>query len=212
MNDCVHNFPLGSKMVVKTGDVVKEHSRDDALEHHNAIGQIAAIVGITEVKPASYNSEVSRYDLIDLGGLMRQAGIPIELEDEARLAVHSCLQEFAKTQVANNLPEEPQRDYCPQQDADVIGYLKSEAGFARWIEQDALSRPLLRRSTPRAYTALANWLRKPGNTLEGVGLNIPTKSEVISKQLPDSLDVNELRRLAQAAYRRQRTRNPSERK
>jgi regulator of protease activity HflC (stomatin/prohibitin superfamily) len=51
-----------------------------------------------------------------------------------------------------------------------------------WIETGVLTRPDLRRLDEAAYNGLRNWLSLPGNSLESVGLSIPTKSEALRLQ------------------------------
>jgi hypothetical protein len=133
--------------------------------------------------------------------LMSTFSVPAAYYDEFRLEVELLAARFKRERLERVLPSRPLRDYRPRE--SIVDYLKSPEGFGPWVEAGELSRPLLREKAPRAYTALANWLRNPTHSLEEVGLDIPTKSKLVEGR---QLDPDEVRRARQLVNAYDRTR------
>ncbi len=115
--------------------------------------------------------------------------------DELADRVQATIDEFKRAA----LPPKPEREYEPRE--DIIEYIQSADGFGPWVEAKALTRPLMRDLSPKAYMALANWLRK--NTLPE-GLEIPTKKEIIDARLSDPEFVAQAQRVNSNLYYRRR--------
>ena len=81
-----------------------------------------------------------------------------------------------KNQSTLSLPETAPETY----EGNIIDFLRRV--WMPWIETGVLTRPDLRRLDEAAYNGLRNWLSLPGNSLESVGLSIPTKSEALRLQ------------------------------
>jgi hypothetical protein len=120
--------------------------------------------------------------------LFKETQLPKSCEDDFNRDIISVIEYYKREQKIASLPTNPLREYQPRE--SVIDYIRARDGLGPWLEAKVLTRPLMKKLSPKAYMALANWLRNPKNTLEGVGLNIPTKSEVIDQELsadPDAL-------------------------
>jgi len=100
----------------------------------------------------------------------------------------------------SSLPDKPLREY--QNREGILQYLQADDGFGPWLNAGVLTRQLLGELSPKAYTALANWLR---NNELPAHIKIPTKAEVNDVELADSQRVKEAQRLSSAAsYRKTR--------
>jgi hypothetical protein len=130
--------------------------------------------------------------------LMTEHDIAEVLEPEFKAAITSCAQSFKRQSSRTMLPDEPERDYRPGE--GILNYLRSLEGFGPWIAagEGVLTRPLIREKAPKAYTALANWLRS--NDLPD-DLAIPTKSEALDAELASRISVREARRIARRGDR-----------
>ncbi len=148
------------------------------------------------------DSEEIRGSLGEIRDLMNEIGIPAEREGEARLAILSCLKDFRENNHCASVPDKPKREFQPRKD-NIIEYLKSPDGFGPWTEINALTRPLLGKLSPKAYVALANWLRHEDNILENVGLNIPKKSEMIAQSGITADTIKVAQRIARRSERSQ---------
>lgn len=95
------------------------------------------------------------------------------------------------------LPEKPLREYRPRE--SIIEYLRSDEGFGPWLTAGTLTRPLLRELSPKAYTALSNWLR---NNELPADIRVPKKSDLVDAKLSDPETVKEARRIRSALQRR----------
>jgi hypothetical protein len=139
--------------------------------------------------------------------LSEEEGIKPDLRDDFRRAIKNCIDEFKEQQFRKKLPDKPLREYEPRRD-NIIDYLRSEDGFGPWVAAGALTRPLLREKSPKAYMALANWLRT--NKLPP-DLVIPTKKEAGDRTakraglIGDSPTAQERRRAAWAIHERYRS-------
>jgi hypothetical protein len=102
----------------------------------------------------------------------------IKIREEFKDAVKALGEEYRRKQAISALPERPAREYRPRE--SIIDYLRAPDGFGPWLDAGALTRPLLRELSPKAYMALANWLRT--NDLPA-DLYIPTKSDVVTARL-----------------------------
>jgi len=99
------------------------------------------------------------------------------------------------------LPEKPVREIRNRE--NIVEYLLSPEGFGPWVEAGALTRPLLRSISPKAYQSLANWLRH--NELPA-DIKIPTLKEVNDCALASPDALREARRLVAVDFRRHRAR------
>ena len=98
-----------------------------------------------------------------------------------------------------NLPDKPIRDY--QAGEGIFNYLRSEEGFGAWLAVNALTRPIIKNTAPRAYIALANWLRSHNLKDIPEDIKIPTKSEVLDAELITPVSVRQARRIARRGDR-----------
>lgn len=138
--------------------------------------------------------------------------LPGDKLEELRLAFIGLLQEFLDRNSVPELPERPKRDWRARE--DVIAYVRSPDGLGPWLNAGVLTRPLMRKIAPRSYSALANWLRKPGNSLEVAKIKIPTKSELVSKREVNPAAVRAARKII-ARHQRSavsRSKNPKPRR
>jgi len=131
-----------------------------------------------------------------ISSLASAFGIAVDLRDQFEFAMLNRAEEFTAEQAMAMLPDEPLREYKPRE--NILRYI--EEAFAPWIEADALTRPLIREKSPRAYMALANWLRN--NELPA---NFPINSQAVSHS-PVQMDETNIQAIrdARAAYERQR--------
>lgn len=98
------------------------------------------------------------------------------------------------------LPERPIREIRNRE--NVVEYLRSPEGFGPWAEAGALTRPLLRSISPKAYQSLVNWLR---NNELPADLPIPTKSQTTDRDaLGMAQGASDALRAAKALYERER--------
>ena len=129
--------------------------------------------------------------------LAEAAGINPSFREDFARAVEGVIDEARRRQAMAALPDKPVRDYLPGE--GIINYLRSDEGFGPWLAAGALTRPLLREKSPKAYTALANWLRT--NALPD-DLRIPTLKEVNDELLTRGVFSEEM--VFRAASARQR--------
>lgn len=95
---------------------------------------------------------------------------------------------------------------------DIVQHLKSPKGLGPWLQSGQLTRPILYRSDPQAYRALAAWLARPGNDPVAVfGTPIPTRKEVTDRIAattePNELPENVRWALKMRAYRGAQSKN-----
>lgn len=97
------------------------------------------------------------------------------------------------------LPEKPMREIRNRE--NIVEYLRSPEGFGPWIEAGALTRPLLRSISPKAYQSLVNWLRN--NELPD-DIEIPTKAQIMDRRIDAAggPDLQEMGRVAAAVRMR----------
>lgn len=172
--------------------------------------------------PVDYNKSLKHFekklfDLFnesDLGlseAAMRQlARSTVEAIEQERARVASGAAPSARAAMSGaavQLPERPIREFRPRKD-DIIEYIRAPDGFGPWLDAGVLTRPMIRKFSPKAYTALNNWLyihrELPAD------ISIPTRSEAIDRELAtlSVADVERSPRLAAVlAYRAARLHN-----
>ncbi|MBV1686406.1 hypothetical protein KRR38_01640 [Novosphingobium sp. G106] len=130
--------------------------------------------------------------------LMTEHEIAEAFVPDFKAAVTECAESFKLATSRTMLPDQPERDYTPGE--GILNYLRAPEGFGPWVAagRGVLTRPLIREKAPKAYTALANWLRS--NELPN-DLPIPTKSEALDAQLASPISVREARRIARRGDR-----------
>jgi hypothetical protein len=138
---------------------------------------------IEKLSQQKHGNNIVYHDMLDLLdkskkskiSILRQAyGLSEEQAVEADRILCAMFRDASLYREDIKLPEKPIREYRPRE--SIIDYLQSPEGFGPWLEAKALTRPLLKRLSPKAYMALANWLRN--NRQLPVGMSIPTKAEI----------------------------------
>lgn len=105
--------------------------------------------------------------------LARHFLVPAAMRDELQAILTRALRQFKSRVVQPSLPTKPVREYRARE--NIIDYLRDDDGFGPWYKVGELTRPLIREISPRAYMALANYLRR--NELPS-DMKIPTLKEV----------------------------------
>jgi hypothetical protein len=151
----------------------------------------AAVINWTNKKFANSNTSIIQHSgegnvvlMRDhwLKALAQDFGIEGSIRDDFVEAVLTLAEDFQRKSQIKRLPERPLRDFVPRQD-NIIDYIRSPEGFGPWLDAGLLTRPLLNKLSPKAYTALANWLQR--HELPE-GLHIPTKSELVSERIANA--------------------------
>ncbi len=191
--------PEGEQAAVMRGPRKELRSSEDG--SRLLVDKIYESIHPGKVRP-SLNDNSSMIALSEFQAAVRTFDFPEEKIDELRLAFIALLQEFSERNDEVIAAKMPVRDWRARE--DIIAYIRSPHGLGPWLEAGQLTRPLMRKIAPKAYVALANWLRKPENTLESVGLEIPRKTEVVAQRKIDPAAVRAARKIL-ARY--QRTQN-----
>jgi hypothetical protein len=128
-----------------------------------------------------YNNHVNNDDIIF------EFKVPSSISEEFRKIAERERARLIRKAQAQSLPNRPLREYVPRKD-DIIDYLQSDKGFGPWLQRGLLTRPLIRELSPKAYMALANYLR---HSELPDGLSIPTKSETVTAEASALVELDE---------------------
>jgi hypothetical protein len=138
----------------------------------------------------------------------RAAGIGKDLEAEFKDRLINLVEEFRAQQLQADLPEAPKRDYIARE--GILNYLRSDEGVGPWVRAGLLTRPLLFRMAPKAYSALTHWERNPKHSLPE-DIYIPNRSELVDQELTaaglnvnDPTSMRKFQRLHSAAFKRRK--------
>jgi hypothetical protein len=144
-----------------------------------------------------YNWVMKRLDqkIIDIAS-------ELKIPESMQSAFKSVIVNFGKS---IPLPAKAPDYYDPARKEGVIPFLR-RVWKDPWIDQGTLTRPDLRRLDQSCEMALRNWLRQHKKL--PADLQIPTKSQALTRELRDEHRVREAQRLARASTMRNRP-NPS---
>jgi len=147
-------------------------------------------------------------DMDAIEQVLKQYNIPLSMRDALERKLAYMAEAAQRDEVLANLPAAPVRDIRPYE--GIVAYIKSPEGLGPWHEAGVLTRPLIGKLSPRAYTSLSNWLKHPRHNLEAEGLNIPGRSEIVDKEIEGAVDMGLDVTNAGRIYRRNRAtgRNP----
>lgn len=177
-----------------------EGRRNSFPEPVNRTSRQITKINIVDFSPnIVHNDNRGDYLSNDIDSIVARLFNALSLDESYRgefsVAATALVSDFQRRQLIDSLPERPVRDLRPRE--GVIEYIRSPEGLAPWLEAGLLTRPAIRKLAPKAYVALANWLR--ANTLESVGLDIPTQAAVTDRELDaKSTDLEALTRLVRA--------------
>lgn len=118
-----------------------------------------------------------------ISDLMADAGINEKYESDFATNIAWLVEDYRKRQVMESLPEKPLREFKPRKE-DFLSYLLAPDGLGPWVEAGVLTSPMIEDLSPKAYSAYFRHMRT--SALPN-GINIPTKSEFIDRELGELL-------------------------
>lgn len=170
----------------KSEPVIIRPDEKFAKNHPSGVNKAGSVVSMSEYKLTKALDELAI--LFD---------VPFFLREDFNSAVNKLGDEFANRAKIEQLPAWPKRDIIPRE--GIVNYLRDPEGLGPWNEARALTRTRVRELAPKAYVALINYLRKKELPED---IYVPTKSEVLDREVPDELTIRAAHRIIAGGERR----------